>query len=223
MVWPLGHGCIMWRRYVVPTKLHKTSQRNPNRGIAWNRIDAYPSRVDLDGVLRRMAMDELAGLEGHPLSQQYPCRVPVWWGRFGDVERDPSIQGVSGRKVVLRIPKEFRRIERIFARLLRAPKELRRPLDRMNSMLWELCDGSRTFEDICTQLNNVFKEEIAPVIHRTTAALHLFQSQNLLLMLDEPLNKRWFVGPGRVPEHQELGPLDESLRIDVEPLESEAA
>ena len=131
-------------------------------------------------------MDELAGLEEHPLSAQYPCRVPVWWGRYGDVERDPTLRGVSGRKVVLRIPKQFGRIERWFARVLRAPKEVRRPLDTMISMLWELCDGSRTFADICGHLNDAFKENIAPVLHRTTAALHLLQSQNLLLMLDEP-------------------------------------
>ena len=67
-------------------------------------------------------MDELAGLEEHPLSVQYPCRVPVWWGRYGDVERDPTLRGVSGRKVVLRIPKQFGRIERWFARVLRAPR-----------------------------------------------------------------------------------------------------
>jgi hypothetical protein len=166
-------------------------------------------------------MDELAGLEEHPLTAQYPCRVPVWWGRYGDVERDPTLRGVSGRKVVLRIPKQFGRIERWFARVLRAPKEVRRPLDTMNSMLWELCDGSRTFADICGHLNDAFKENIAPVLHRTTAALHLLQSQNLLLMLDEPLNGRWFVGPGKTPEHQHLSPLNEELNIDVNPLEGE--
>ena len=167
-------------------------------------------------------MDELAGLEEHPLSTQFPCRVPVWWGRYGDVERDPSIRGVSGRKVVLRIPKQFGRIEGWFARLLRAPKEVRRPLDSMNSTLWELCDGSRTFAEICKKLNETYKENIAPVLHRTTAALHLLQSQNLLLMLEEPLEQRWYVGPGRTPEHQQLAPLNEDLDIDVEPLDSEA-
>ena len=167
-------------------------------------------------------MDELAGLEEHPLSAQFPCRVPVWWGRYGEVERDPNIRGVSGRKVVLRIPKQFGRIGGWFARVLRAPKEVRRPLDSMNSMLWELCDGSRTFAEICTHLNDVFKENIAPVLHRTTAAFHLLQTQNLLLMLDEPLEQRWYVGPGRTPEHQQLAALNEELNIDVEPLVSEA-
>ena len=110
-------------------------------------------------------MGDLAGAENHPLAQQYPCRLPVWWGRHGEVEKDPMKSGVSGRLVVLRIPKQFRRFEGVLARLLKAPKEIRRPLDRMNSMLWELCDGSRTFVEICSVLDEVFKEEIAPVLH----------------------------------------------------------
>ena len=97
-------------------------------------------------------MSELAGIETHPLAQQYPCRVPVWWGRHGSVEQDSELIGVSGRLVTLRIAKNFKRYERWLAKILRAPKELRRPLDRMNSVLWELCDGSRTFEAICIEM-----------------------------------------------------------------------
>tara|TARA_B100000003_G_scaffold206101_1_gene220946 strand:- start:633 stop:1139 length:507 start_codon:yes stop_codon:yes gene_type:complete len=166
-------------------------------------------------------MGDLAGAENHPLAQQYPCRLPVWWGRHGEVEKDPMKSGVSGRLVVLRIPKQFRRFEGVLARLLKAPKEIRRPLDRMNSMLWELCDGSRTFVEICSVLDEVFKEEIAPVLHRTTAAIHLLQQNNLLLMLEEPLNNRWLVGPGITPGHQTLDNLPEGLEIDTRSLENE--
>ncbi|RJU96298.1 MAG: hypothetical protein DWC10_06815 [Candidatus Poseidoniales archaeon] len=88
-------------------------------------------------------------------------------------------------------------------------------------MLWELCDGSRTFVDICSVLDEVFKEDIAPVLHRTTAAIHLLQQNNLLLMLEEPLNNRWFVGPGITPGHQTLDDLPEGLEIDTRPLENE--
>ena len=152
-------------------------------------------------------METLAGLEHHPLALQYPCRTPVWWARVGDVEKDPNLPGVSGRRIVLRIPKQFGRIEGWFAKVLRAPKEIRRPLDQMNSLLWELCDGSRTFGEICAVMDDVFHENIAPVMQRTAAAIGLFQSNNLALMLDEPLNKRWMVGPCKTPEHQVLKPL----------------
>ncbi len=168
-------------------------------------------------------MSELAGIEAHPLAQQYPCRVPVWWGRHGSVEKDSELVGVSGRLVTLRIAKNFKRYERWLARMLRAPKELRRPLDRMNSVLWELCDGSRTFETICIEMDRLFKEDIAPVISRTAVALALFQQHNILLILEEPLSGRWSVGPGTIPDHQELSVLDEGHPYDTELLGGEQA
>ena len=167
-------------------------------------------------------MEALAGLGEHPLFEQYPCRTPVWWARTGDVHKDPNLRGVSGRNIVLRIPKQFGRIEGVFARLLRAPKELRRPLDTMNSLLWELSDGSRTFGEICAVMNDIFHEDIAPVMQRTAAAVNLLQRNNLMLVLDEPLNERWFIGPGKTPEHQMLAPLSDGHAFDVHPLPDEA-
>ena len=166
-------------------------------------------------------MDAIAGVEDHPLFAQYPCRTPVWWARVGVVQKNPSLRGVSGRNIVMRIPKQFGRIEGWFASILRAPKEVRRPLDTMNSMLWELCDGSRTFGEVCSIMNEIFNEEIAPVMQRTATAIALLQRNNLMLMLDEPLNDRWTVGPGRIPEHQHLGDLPGDHAYDWSLLEGE--
>ncbi|MEC7508123.1 MAG: hypothetical protein VX965_03700, partial [Candidatus Thermoplasmatota archaeon] len=124
--------------------------------------------------------------------------------------------------VVLRIPKQFGRIEGWFAKVLRAPREVRRPLDPMNSMLWELCDGSRTFGEVCSIMNDLYHENIAPVIQRTAAAIHLLQQNNLALVLDEPLNQRWNIGPGRVPAHQVLSDLPEAHDYDCSPVEGDA-
>ena len=167
-------------------------------------------------------MDRLAGIENHPLSSQYPCRTPVWWARFGDIGKDPQETGVSGRRVMLRIPEQFKRVEGWFARRLKAPREVRRPLDSMNSMVWELCDGSRTFEEVCAVLDRTFHEDIAPVIQRTTAALGLMQQNNLILILDAPLEQRWYIGPGRIPEHQSLAEVDPELNLDSSRLPGEA-
>jgi hypothetical protein len=167
-------------------------------------------------------MTEISGLEDHVLSMKFPCRTPVWWARHGEVAKDPGLPGVTGRKIALRIPKTFGRIEGFFAKLLRAPKEVRRPLDTMNSMVWELADGSRTFAEVCTVLDVLFAEDIAPVLHRTAAAISVFQQQNLMLMLDEPLNRRWLVGPGCVPEHQTLAEADSALNLDAEPVAGDA-
>ena len=40
-----------------------------------------------------------------------------------------------------------------------------------------------------------------------------------MLLLEEPLNNRWFVGPGKVPEHQIL---EENSDYDTAPLSDEA-
>lgn len=165
---------------------------------------------------------DLADAASHPLAEQYPCRTPVWWARVGSEERNPGTVGVSGRLVVLRIEKKFNRFERWLARWFRAPREVRRPLDRMNSMLWELCDGSRTFLEVCTVLNDVFAEDVAPVVSRTAMALAQLQRNNLLLMLDEPLNGRWSIGPGLTPEHQSLDPRADLDAYDVNRLPDEA-
>jgi len=165
---------------------------------------------------------DIVDATSHPLAQQYPCRTPVWWARVGPVERDPQATGVSGRRVVLRIQKRFNRFERLLARWFRAPGEVRRPFDRMNSMLWELCDGSRTFAEVCNLMDAVFAEEVAPVVSRTAMALGQLQRNNLLLMLDEPLNARWNIGPGRTPEHQILDAQGEHDDYDTERLPDEA-
>ncbi len=167
-------------------------------------------------------MVKLAGAQEHPLANKYPTRAPVWWARTGPVGKDPNLVGVSGRNIVLRIPKQFNRLEKFLARILRAPHEVRRPLDAMNSLLWELCDGSRTFSEVCHIMDDVFGEEVSPAIQRTSAAIALFQSTNLLLLLDDPLNERWRIGPGCVPDHQTL--MEGGLREgdDTHPLPGEA-
>jgi len=53
-------------------------------------------------------------------------------------------------------------------------------------------------------------------------ALGQLQRNNLLLMLDEPLNARWNIGPGRTPEHQILDAQGEHDDYDTERLPDEA-
>lgn len=121
----------------------------------------------------------------------------------------------------MRIEKKFNRFERMLAKIFRAPKELRRPLDSMNSMLWELCDGHRTFDDICNVMNSTFHDEIAPVLHRTELAISQFIQLNLMLIKKEPLNAKWNVGPGLIPDGQQLDELTKSEHYDTELLHGE--
>ena len=153
------------------------------------------------------------GLDEHEYAGLYPCRLPVWWGFYGNIGIHPSIDGINGKSVVLRIEKRFNRIERIMAKLFRAPREVRRPLDVKNSMLWQLCDGTRTFQEICTTLDSLYHEDISPVIDRTAAGINLLKSKNLMTVLREPFTGKWGIKPGITPENQTLKPLDDELGI----------
>ena len=97
---------------------------------------------------------ELSDLQQHPLANKYPVRLPVWWCRTGEAGPHPTVDGCTGKRIVLRFEKKFGKIERIFAKLMRAPHELRRPLLEKNSVLWELCNGQRTFAQICEHMNS---------------------------------------------------------------------
>ena len=159
---------------------------------------------------------EISDLENHNLKDKYPCRLPVWWGNIGDVCAHPKVSGVTGKRVVLRIEKRFTRIERLMAKVLRAPKEVRRPLDSMNSLLWELCNGKNTFEEICNYLDSTFHEDIAPVVERTKRGLEQLKRQNLVALLDSPFENKWEIKRGITPINQTLGPLDSALNINIE-------
>ena len=153
------------------------------------------------------------GLDEHEYAGLYPCRLPVWWGYYGDEGVHPSIRGINGKSVVLRIEKRFNRIERIMAKLFRAPREVRRPLDVKNSMLWQLCDGTRNFQEVCIVLDSLYHEDISPVIDRTTAGINLLKSKNLMTVLSEPFTGKLGIKPGIIPENQTLKTLDDELGI----------
>lgn len=134
------------------------------------------------------------------LSGCFPVRAPVWWGRRGEPNITVEILGVSGRFIVLRHRKTFKRFERLLAKMLRAPSELRRPLDELNSLLWELSDGHRTFEEIVTLMDSAFAEKVAPASERTEAALRQLGERGFILFSKIEFDDSWDTGPGIDPE-----------------------
>ena len=146
-------------------------------------------------------------------SGAYPVRLPVWWGRRGAAGPHPELPGISGRFIVIRHPKKFGRFEGFLAKIFRAPKELRRPLDDMNSLHCELCDGTRSFEELCDVMDTTFNERIAPVVERTEAALTRFNQLGLIGLSKSPYDGEWERGPGFDPSG-ELLPPDEKLNLE---------
>ena len=108
-----------------------------------------------------------------------PVRLPVEWEYRGEPGLHPNIEGVTGREVVLLIEKRFTRFEKLLAKLMKAPKIVRRTMHYTQSMPWELIDGERNFTDICSIMKSVYHEDIAPVEDRIKAYLEVFVRLNV--------------------------------------------
>ena len=112
-----------------------------------------------------------------------PVRIPVNWEYRGDPGIHPDIEGVTGRNVVFLIDKTFTRFEKFLAKHLRAPKVVKRTMHPTQSMLWELMDGERNFEEICIIMDSLYHEDIAPVKERIKAYLEVFVKINVATIL----------------------------------------
>ena len=112
-----------------------------------------------------------------------PVRLPVEWEYRGDAGLHPDIDGVTGREVVLLIQKRFTRFEKMLAKLMKAPKVVRRTMHPTQSMLWELMDGKRNFSEICKIMKSVYHEDISPVDERIKAYLEVFVRLNVATVL----------------------------------------
>ena len=91
----------------------------------------------------------------------------------------PILRGITGKEVVLLIEKRFTRFERILAKFMKAPKVVRRTMHYTQSMLWELMDGERNFDEICRIMKSVYHEDISPVEDRIKAYLDVFVRLNV--------------------------------------------
>ena len=143
----------------------------------------------------------------------FPTRAPVWWGRRGVSGAHPEVDGVSGKEIVIRHPKNLGKLESLLARIFKSPEDLIRPLDDMNSVLWELLDGSKDFQSICSMMDSTFHERIAPVEDRVRASIVQYCTLGLAIVRQSPLSDEWDVSAGLDPTGL-LGPPDESLGLD---------
>jgi len=112
-----------------------------------------------------------------------PIRLPVDWEFRGDAGIHPEIEGITGKQVVLLIEKRFSRFERLLAKILKAPKIVRRTMHPTQSMLWELMDGKRNFAEICAIMTSLYHEDISPVDERIKAYLEVFVRINVATVL----------------------------------------
>ena len=112
-----------------------------------------------------------------------PIRLPCSWEHgisYGTPDRTLEDHGISDKQVVIFIEKEFNRLEGLLARLTGAPSMLRRPLDRLNSALWDLIDGDRTLSQIIQIMEDCYDEEIIPAGQRCSASISKLVELNLV-------------------------------------------
>ena len=83
-------------------------------------------------------------------------------------------------KIVLIYPKNFTRFERFLHRHLGGPDNIRRPLDKKGTFIWNMCDGEHNVDQICRATYKEFKEDIEPVLRRVWGFLQILHNLNLI-------------------------------------------
>jgi hypothetical protein len=53
-------------------------------------------------------------------------------------------------------------------------------LDEIGTKIWLMCDGKHNIENICTELDDEYHEDIEPVLDRVWTFLELLLKQNLI-------------------------------------------
>ena len=84
--------------------------------------------------------------------------------------------------VVITYPKKFGKMEKWLQSRIGGPEEIRRPLDKFSSYIWEICDGGNTVADVVRKFDGKFGEEVAPAPDRVQIFLETLLSLNLIVL-----------------------------------------
>ncbi len=96
------------------------------------------------------------------------------------------------------LDKNLTKIEAKIARILGAPTFVRRPMDKMNSALWVLMDGTRNVRAIVEELDAQFNEAISPVEERVSNSIAQFVELGLVSLTRMKNDFDWDIGPSVV-------------------------
>lgn len=106
----------------------------------------------------------------------YPFRSPVEWFYRKDL-------------IVLEYPKNLNKWERALNKVLKGPDTIRRPLDDIGTLLWELSDGEHSLLEIYLKEQETFKERVEPVDRVVGGLLEAMLKQGLLQLEFHPGGK----------------------------------
>jgi hypothetical protein len=83
-------------------------------------------------------------------------------------------------KIILIYPKDFSGVENWLHKRIGGPDVIKRPLDEVGSKIWRMCDGKHTVNDICSELDEIYHEDIEPVLDRVSKFLEILIRSNLI-------------------------------------------
>tara|TARA_B100000424_G_scaffold27213_1_gene18922 strand:+ start:3157 stop:3516 length:360 start_codon:yes stop_codon:yes gene_type:complete len=96
------------------------------------------------------------------------------------------------------LDKNLSKIEAKVARILGAPTFVRRPMDKMNSALWMLMDGTRNVRTIVEEMDAKFDEAISPVSERVNNSIAQFVELGLVSLTRMKGDFDWDIGSSAV-------------------------
>jgi len=100
--------------------------------------------------------------------------------------------------VEISLDKNLTKIEAMVAKILGAPTLVRRPMDKMNSALWLLMDGTRNVRTIIEEMDAQFNEAISPVDERVNNSIAQFVELGLVSLTRMKDDFDWDIGPSVV-------------------------
>ena len=98
------------------------------------------------------------------------------------IENDEIRYIYENKKVVIIYPKKFGKIEKWVRDRIGGPKEMRRPLDKFTTFIWEKCDGNHNIVEIISEFDNRFGEEVAPADQRVLKFIKQLLELNLITL-----------------------------------------
>ena len=93
------------------------------------------------------------------------------------------------------LDKNLGKIEEKITRIMGAPTFVRRPMDKMNSTLWLLMDGSRNVRKIIEEMDSQFDEMISPVDERVSNSIAQLVELGLVTLTTKKDDFDWNIGP----------------------------
>jgi hypothetical protein len=97
----------------------------------------------------------------------YPVRNPVSWHKENGI-------------AVITYKKEFTKFESWLQRRIGGPEIVRRTMDEMATIIWELSDGRHSIKEICDILDKRYHEEVEPVLEYVHKVLVILLERNLI-------------------------------------------